>query len=56
MQSEASPSALPGVTIQKTNRVASIMKILLSGEANLMEAFSQMQGSTTNNPDFIGYQ
>jgi hypothetical protein len=32
------------------------MRVPQYGEANLMGAFSQMQGSTASNPDFIGYQ
>ena len=40
----------------KMKKATTTMRALQFGEANLMGAFSQMRGSTTSNPDFIGYQ
>ena len=40
----------------KIKKTTTTMRVPQYGQANLMGAFSQMQGSTASNPDFIGYQ
>ena len=42
--------------MQKTEKVATKIKTLQSGEANLMGGFPQIQRCTTSNPDLIGYR